>query len=219
MLNSIIKETAEKPNAAIIWMHGLGADGYDFADIIPELGLPKSSAIRFIFPHAPIMPISINGGYEMRAWYDISDMNLEINPDIKNIEENFKFIVEFIDAEIEKGISSEKIILIGFSQGGVMALHTATRYPKKLAGAASLSSYFPTAETMPKDGINAKIPVFFGHGNYDNVVPPILGQKAFEFLKSNGNPVERHTYHMMHSVCVEELKALSKWIVNRLTNM
>jgi len=218
MLDSIIKEPEEKPNAAIIWLHGLGADGYDFADIIPELGLPKSSAIRFIFPHAPIMPVSINGGYEMRAWYDISDMNLEIDPDIKNIEENSKFIVEFIDAEIEKGISSEKIILIGFSQGGVMALHTATRYPKKLAGAASLSSYFPTAETMPKNGINSKIPVFFGHGNYDNVVPPILGKKAFESLKSNGNPVERHIYDMMHSVCLEELKVLGKWIVDRLTN-
>jgi len=214
MLDSIIKETAEKPNAAIIWLHGLGADGYDFADIIPELGLPKNSAIRFIFPHAPIMPVSINGGYEMRAWYDISDMNLEINPDIKNIEKNSKFITEFIDAEIEKGINSEKIILIGFSQGGAMALHTATRYPKKLAGVVSLSSYFPTAETMPMNGINAKIPVFFGHGNYDNVVPPTLGKKAFEFLKSNGNPVERHTYNMMHSVCVEELKALGSWLAN-----
>jgi len=214
MLDSIIKETAEKPSAAIIWMHGLGADGYDFVDVIPELGLPKSSTIRFIFPHAPIMPVSINGGYEMRAWYDITDMNLAIDPDIKNIEVNSKLIAELIDAEIEKGISSEKIMLIGFSQGGVIALHTATRYPKKLAGVVSLSSYFPTAETMPLDGINAKIPVFFGHGNYDNVVPPILGQKAFEFLKSNGNPVERHTYNMMHSVCMEELKSLGCWIAN-----
>jgi len=219
MLDSIIKETAEKPDAAIIWMHGLGADGYDFAEIIPELELPKSSAVRFIFPHAPVMPISINGGYEMRAWYDISDMNLEINPDIKGIEENSKLVAELIDAEIEKGISSERIILIGFSQGGVMALHTATRYPKKLAGAASLSSYFPTAETMPMNGINAKIPVFFGHGNYDNVVPSILGQKAFEFLKSNGNLVERHTYDMMHSVCLEELRVLGKWIASRFISM
>jgi phospholipase/carboxylesterase len=214
MLDSIIKETAEKPNAVIIWMHGLGADGHDFADIIPELELPQGSAVRFIFPHAPIMPISINGGYEMRAWYDISDINLEKNPDIEGIEENYKLVAELIDAEIEKGINSEKILLIGFSQGGVMALHTATRYPKKLAGAASLSSYFPTAETMPMNGINAKIPVFFGHGNYDNVVPPNLSQKAFEFLKSNGNPAERHTYNMMHSVCVEELKILGKWIAN-----
>jgi len=219
MLDSIIKETAEKPNAAIIWMHGLGADGYDFADIIPELELPKSCGIRFIFPHAPVIPVSINGGYKMRAWYDISDINLEKDPDIEGIEANSKLVAELVDAEIEKGISSERILLIGFSQGGVMALHTGICYPKKLAGVASLSSYFPTAEITPTNGINAKIPVFFGHGNYDNVVPPILGKKAFEFLKSNGNSVEMHTYDMMHSVCIEELKVLGKWIAQYLTNM
>jgi len=214
MLDSIIKETAQNPNAAVIWMHGLGADGYDFADIIPELELPQNAAIRFIFPHAPMMPVSINGGYKMRAWYDISDINLAIDPDVENIVKNSELIAEFIDAEIEKGISSEKIMLIGFSQGGVMALHTAIHYPKKLAGAVSLSSYFPTADIMPENGINAKIPVFFGHGDYDNVVHPILGKKAFEFLKANGNPVERHTYNMMHSVCTEELKTLGRWIAN-----
>jgi len=219
MLDFIVKETAESPNSAVIWMHGLGADGYDFAEIAPELGLPDGLAIRFIFPHAPKMPVSINGGYEMRAWYDITDINLAIDPDIENIDKNSKLIAEFIDAEIEKGISSERIILIGFSQGGVMALHTAVHYPKRLAGAASLSSYFPTEDMMPKNGVNAKIPVFFGHGNYDNVVHPILGEKAFKFLKANGNPVERHTYDMMHSVCLEELKVLGKWIVNRLPNI
>jgi phospholipase/carboxylesterase len=214
MLDSIVKETAKAPNAAIIWMHGLGADGGDFADIAPELGLPQTAAIRFIFPHAPVMPVSINGGYKMRAWYDISDMNLEKNPDIKGIEENSKLVSELVDAEIKKGISSEKIILIGFSQGGVMALHTAMHYPKKLAGAASLSSYLPTTGTIPKAGANAKIPVFFGHGNYDGVVPAALGLKAFEFFKANGNPAERHVYDMQHSVCMEELVALGKWIAN-----
>jgi len=216
MLDSIIKETRENPTAAIIWMHGLGADGYDFVDIVPELGLPENLAIRFIFPHAPIMPVTINGGYKMRAWYDISDMDLGQNPDIEGIEKNSKFIAEFVDAEIGKGISSEKILLIGFSQGGVMALHTATRYPKKLAGAASLSSYFPTTNTMPSDGVNSKISVFFGYGNYDNVVSPSLSQKAYDFLKSNGNPIERHSYDMQHSVCMEELTALGKWIAKCL---
>jgi len=129
MLDSITKETKPNPNAAIIWMHGLGADGYDFADIIPELSLPENLAIRFIFPHAPIMPVTINGGYKMRAWYDISNEDLGREPDIEGIEKNSKFVAEFVDAEIEKGISSERILLIGFSQGGVMALHTATRYP------------------------------------------------------------------------------------------
>jgi phospholipase/carboxylesterase len=214
MLNSIVKETAKNPNAAIIWMHGLGANGHDFADVVPELGLPKAAGIRFIFPHAREMPVSINGGYVMPAWYDICDMNLEKNPDIKGIEENSKFVAELVDEEIKKGIKSERILLIGFSQGGVMALHTATRYPKKLAGAASLSAYFPTASAMPNDGANAKIPVFFGHGSYDGVVPEPLGLKAFEFFKANGNPVERHVYDMQHSVCQEELAALGKWIAN-----
>jgi phospholipase/carboxylesterase len=214
MLDSIVKETAKNPNAAIIWMHGLGADGGDFADIAPELGLPQTAGIRFVFPHAPVMPVSINGGYRMRAWYDISNMNLAKNPDIEGIEENSKLVAELVDAEIKKGISSERIILIGFSQGGVMALHTAVHYPKKLAGAASLSSYFPTTDTMPRDNANAKIPIFFGHGNYDGVVPEPLGLKAFEFFKANGNPVERHVYDMQHSVCMEELASLGKWIAN-----
>ena len=213
MLDFIVKETGANPDAAVIWMHGLGADGYDFADIVPELGLPDNAAIRFIFPHAPIMPVTINGGYKMRAWYNISNMDLGKEPDIEGIENNYKLIAEFIDSQIEKGISSERILLIGFSQGGVMALHTATRYPKKLAGAASLSSYFPTASTMPKDGVNSKLPVFFGYGNYDNVVPAALSQKAFEFLKANGNPIEQHIYNMQHSVCMEELSALGKWII------
>ncbi|MDR0515858.1 MAG: dienelactone hydrolase family protein [Fibromonadaceae bacterium] len=216
MLDSIIKETNDAPNAAAIWMHGLGAHGSDFADIIPELCLPASAGIRFIFPHAPIIPVSINDGYKMRAWYDIRDMDFEKDPDIEGIENNSKLVAELVDAEIEKGIKSERILLIGFSQGGVISLHTAMHYPKKLAGAASLSSYFPTASSMPKNNVNAKIPVFFGHGSFDNVVPAALSEKAFDFLKANGNLVERHTYHIQHSVCVEELEALGKWIAKVL---
>jgi phospholipase/carboxylesterase len=212
MLDSIIKETSSSPTAAAIWMHGLGADGHDFADIVPELHLPANASMRFIFPHAPIMPVSINNCYEMRAWYDITDMDLGKNPDIDGIERNSKLVAELVDAQIEKGIAPEKILLIGFSQGGVMALHAATRYPKKLAGAVSLSSYFPTTDTMPLDGVNSKIPVFFGYGSFDNVVTPNLSEKAFEFLKANGNPIEKHSYPMMHSVCVEELEELGKWI-------
>jgi len=218
MLDSVIKETSDNVTASIIWMHGLGSDGYDFADIIPELGLPQNAGIRFIFPHAPVKPISINGGHRMRAWCDLAFMedgvtyDLEENPDIKGVEESSKLVVELIDAEIAKGISSERILLIGFSQGGMMALYVGTRYTKKLGGAACLSSCFPKAETMPLDGVNAKIPVFFGHGNYDGVVPAALSEKAFEFFKSNGNPVERHTYNIQHSVCLEELKVLGAWI-------
>jgi len=220
VLEYIIKETAENTTASVIWLHGLGSDGYHFADIIPKLGLPQNAAIRFLFPNAPIKPISVYDGKEMRAWCDLTFMedgvsyDLENKPDIKGIEESSKLVAELVDVEIEKGIKSENIFLIGFSQGAVVALYTATHYPKKLAGAACLSSHFPI---MPLDGINAKIPIFFGHGTHDNFVPIALNEKTYEFFKSNGNPIERHTYHNMHhTVCLEELKAIGKWIMNFL---
>jgi len=213
VLDTIIKETAENTTASVIWLHGLGSDGEHFADIIPKLSLPQSAAIRFIFPNAPIKPVSVYKGKEMRAWCDLAYMedgvsyDLE-NPDIKGIEESSKMVAELVDAEIERGIKSENIFLIGFSQGAVIALHVATHYPKKLAGAACLSSHFPLL-----DGINSKIPIFFGHGTHDNFVPIELNEKTYEFFKSNGNPVERHVYHNMHhTVCLEELKALGEWI-------
>jgi phospholipase/carboxylesterase len=224
MLDCIIKETAENAVASVIWMHGLGSDGCRFADVIPKLGLPQNAAIRFIFPHAPLKPISIHGGKKMRAWCNLAFMedgvtlDLEDSPDKEGIKESSRLIAEFIDAEIEKGIKSEKILLVGFSQGGVLALYTATHYSKKLAGAANLSSHFPMADTMPLDGVNAKIPVFFGYGNKDHVVPPALSEETFEFFKSNGNIVERHAYDIQHSVCLEELKALGTWIAKLLAS-
>jgi phospholipase/carboxylesterase len=217
MLDFIIKETANNAVASVIWMHGLGSEVDHFADKIPELELPPNVAIRFIFPHAPEKHISVYDR-KMRAWCNLTfledgkSLDLEDNPDLKNIEESSKFMAEFIEAEIEKGIKSEKIFLVGFSQGGVLALYTALRYPKKLGGAANLSSNFPKASTTPLNGVNAKIPVFLAHGNFDHVVPPALGEKVFEFLKANGNIVERHTYNMKHSVCSEELKTLGAWI-------
>jgi phospholipase/carboxylesterase len=217
MLDSIIKETTDNATASVIWMHGLASDGYHFADIVPKRGLPQNAAIRFIFPNAPMKPISIYSGEKKRAWCDLAFMadgvSLDLeNPDIKGIEESSKQVAKLIDAEIEKGIKSENIFLIGFSQGAVIALHTAMLYPKKLAGAVCLSSHFPTVNTMPLNGINAKLPVFFGHGNNDDVVPAALSEKTFEFLKSNGNPVERHIYNMRHTVCLDELKAIGAWI-------
>jgi phospholipase/carboxylesterase len=222
MLDSIIKETAENVEASVIWLHGLGSDPCIFANKIPKLGLPQGAAIRFIFPEAPEKPISVSEGKKMRAWCNLTFLedgitpDLEENPDLKGIEESSKFIEEIIEAEIEKGIKSEKILLVGFSQGGVLALYTAMRYPKKLAGAANLSSNFPKANATPLNGVNAKLPVFLAHGNLDNVVPPALGEKVFEFLKANGNAVERHTYNMKHSICSEELKTLGAWIAARL---
>jgi len=219
VLESIIKETAENATASVIWLHGLGSDAQHFADKVPKLGLPPNAAIRFIFPDAPIKPISAHNGKKMQAWCDLFfkadgvSFDLE-NPDIKGIEESSKQIAELIDAEIEKGINSENIFLVGFSQGAVLALHTAIFYPKKLAGAACLSSHYPMANAIPPNLANAKLPIFFGHGTHDDVVPESLNEKTYEFFKSNGNPIERHTYHnMRHTVCLEELKSLGGWIV------
>jgi len=219
VLESIIKETAEQVTASVIWLHGLGSNAQHFADKVPKLELPQNAAIRFIFPNAPIKSIKAHNGKKMQAWCDLFfkadgvSFDLE-NPDTKGIEESSKLVAELIDAEIEKGIKSENIFLVGFSQGAVIAFHSAIFYPKKLAGAACLSSHFPTAKTMPLNGINAKLPVFFGHGTNDDVVPIALNEKTYEFFKSNGNPIERHTYHnMRHTVCLEELKELGKWIV------
>ena len=224
MLESIIKETAENATASVIWLHGLGSDAQHFADKVPKLGLPRNAAIRFIFPNAPIKSIKAHNGKKMQAWCDLFLMadgvsfDLE-NPDIKGIEESSKLIAEIIDAEIEKGIKAENIFLVGFSQGVVAALHTALFYPKKLAGVACLSSHYPITSAMPLNGINAKLPIFFGHGTHDEVVPESLSEKTYEFFKSNGNPVERHTYHnMWHTVCLEELKTLGGWILRYLSN-
>jgi len=218
VLDFIIKETAANPTASVIWLHGFGSDGNAFAGIVPRLKLPQNAAVRFIFPHAPIKPIS-----KIRTWFDVVYMedgvslDFENNQDIKGVEESSKQVKKLIDAEIEKGIHSENILLIGFSQGAVVAFYTAMHYPKKLGGAAILSSHLPKANTMPLDGVNAKIPVLIGHGNYDGVVPPALSEKAFEFLKLNGNTVERHTYNVKHSVCLAELKTLGAWIARAIT--
>jgi len=218
MLDFLTKQTAENPDALVIWMHGLGANANAFADIIPKLKLPQNAAIKFIFPNAPERPITTHNGSKMRAWCDVFDKNLENNPDIASIDKSSKLIAEIIDSEIQKGINSERIFLIGFSQGAALAMHAGVHYQKKLAGVAILSSFFPSAETMPKNETNAKIPVFFGHGNSDRVVPPYLSQRSFEFLKENGNPVEWHSYNMKHTVCTEELTELGKWIIERLEN-
>jgi len=222
VLESIIKETAEHITASVIWLHGLGSDAQHFADKVPKLELPPNAAIRFIFPNAPIKSIKAHNGKKMQAWCDLFFMDDGVSfdlesPDIKGIEESSKLIAELIDAEIEKGIKSENIFIIGFSQGAVLALHTAILYPKKLAGAACLSSHYPMTNTIHPNLANAKIPVFFGHGTHDDVVPESLNEKTYEFFKSNGNPVERHTYHnMWHTVCLEELKELGEWIVKFL---
>ena len=199
---------------SIIWLHGLGADGHDFERIAEELHLKAAANIHFIFPNAPIQAVTINGGSKMRAWYDILEMSLERQVDIEGIYQSESGIKQLIEREINKGIRPEHILLAGFSQGGVIALHTGLRYPHKLAGIIGLSTYLPTlkhssAEHSPE---NAAIPIFMAHGILDTIVEIETGKAVATELKSLGYPLQWHDYVMEHSVCAEEIEHLSTFI-------
>jgi len=204
----------QAPIASIIWLHGLGADGHDFANIVPELNLAKEFAIRFIFPHAPVRPVTINAGYMMRAWYDITGFDLQSREDESGIRQSQQAIHELIEFEKKQGIPSERIILAGFSQGGAIALHTGLRYPEKLGGILALSTYLPLNASLPQEAsaINKDISIFMAHGDQDNIVPLTYAQIAKQFLVNNGHQVEFHTYPMAHSVCAEEIVDIAMWL-------
>ncbi len=204
------------PDAAIIWLHGLGADGSDFAGIVPQLGLPASLAIHFVFPHAPSIPVTINNGYVMPAWYDIVEMNVGRRVDVAQLEASARQVHKLIDEQLERGIPSERIILGGFSQGGAVVLQAALTYPQPLAGLMSLSSYFASAETIQPHPANRSIPIAIFHGTHDQVVPEALGRRCQEQLQAMGYEPEYTTYRMEHSVCPEEIQAIAQWISRRL---
>lgn len=200
---------------SVIWLHGLGADGHDFENIVPELHLIDSSSIKFIFPHAPVRKITINGGAQMRGWYDILRLdNLEREVDVAGIEQSEKQINQLIQKEIDNGISSKNILLVGFSQGGVLALHTGLRFPQKLAGIISLSAYLPTLESLKtqRAEANNQTSIFMGHGIIDSIVEIEAGKAAFDGLKAMGYSVQWHDYLMEHSVCVEEIEHIAAFI-------
>ncbi len=198
----------------IIWLHGLGADGHDFESIAPQLHLNAESDIHFIFPNAPIQAVTINGGMEMRAWYDILEMSLERKVDVAGIYQSEKLLGRLIEREMVKGIPSEQILLAGFSQGGVIALHAGLRCPYKLAGIIGLSTYLPTLEQLKKERspTNLSTPIFMGHGILDSVVAIEAGKAVFNALNDFGYHVEWHDYLMEHSVCIEEIGHLSGFI-------
>lgn len=208
----------QAPKAVVIWLHGLGDSGNGFAPIVPELKIPESLAIRFIFPHAPTRPITINGGMEMRAWYDIASMDFNNRADSKGVKESAAQVEALIEAEISKGIPANKIVLAGFSQGGVIALHLGTRYEKTLAGIMSLSSYMSEPEKLSTEASNANknTPVLVAHGTQDEVVPIMMGNTAFKVLESNGYSVSWSEYAMPHSVCKEEIDDISAWLQQKL---
>ena len=199
-------------DAAVIWLHGLGADGHDFEPIVPELHLPESAAIRFIFPHAPSMPVTINNGMVMPAWYDILDMSIEKKLDEDQLLSSSKEIDALIDREIERGIDSSRIVIAGFSQGGAVGYQTALTYPEPLAGLLAMSAYFATCESIVPSQENKTLPIQIYHGTMDPVVPEPLGKYAYEVLTEKGYNTNYQTYPMQHGVCTEEIMDISRWL-------
>ncbi|MCK8515293.1 alpha/beta hydrolase [Methylonatrum kenyense] len=200
--------------ASVIWLHGLGADGNDFRPIVPELRLPASSGVRFIFPHAPEQPVTLNGGMVMRAWYDLISLDRSGRQDEAGIRAAADRVQALIERENKRGVPDERIILAGFSQGGAVALHLGLRHPRRLAGILALSTYLPLPETVAaeRSAANAETPIFMAHGAMDPVLELRLGEQSRQELASLGYAVEWHTYPMAHAVCMEEIIAVGEWI-------
>lgn len=216
LLPAIEIETADNPDAAVVWLHGLGADGNDFAPIIPELGLPEDMKIRFIFPHAPSIPVTVNGGFVMPAWYDIKEMQIDRQVDVVQLKMSADAIRQFIARELDRGIESKRILIAGFSQGGAVAYQVVLSHEKILGGLLAMSTYFATGDIIELNGEGKNIPIEIHHGTYDPVVPEILGQKAAAYLREKGYfPVYR-TYPMEHSVSAEQIRDISDWLQARL---
>jgi len=213
----LIVETASIITHSIIWLHGLGADGSDFASIVPELNLPKNLGIRFIFPHAPVRPVTLNGGYLMPAWFDIYSISERSQHDKIGLEQSEKFIHSLIENETNQGIATQNILLAGFSQGGTMALFTGLRYPKSLGGMIGLSTYLPPLEEVPlsPSTTNAQTPIFLCHGEADGIVPLQLGLNTYHNLKKHHFNVTWLTYPMQHTVCTAEIRDIAHWIIKQ----
>lgn len=219
LLDAIEIVHGENPSYAVIWMHGLGADGSDFVPVVPELDLEATPGIRFIFPHAPEIPVTCNGGYVMPAWYDIISLEKTSRRiDEAGIIHSRAAIRRLIERENARGIPSDRIFLAGFSQGGAVAYSTALTHPESLAGIIALSTYLPSVELVTREmsPSNRNIPVFAAHGSHDDVVAAELGLMARDFLIAHGYRVDWHTYPMPHSVCLEEVEAIGDWLKGRL---
>ena len=203
--------------ATVIWLHGLGDSGDGFAPVAPQLNLPSELGIRFIFPHAPVQPVTINGGMEMRSWYDIKSIELDKRADEQGVRDSAAKVEELINKEIASGIPASKIILAGFSQGGVISLHLAPRFEQKLAGVMALSTYMCVPQKLADEAKHTGINIFMAHGNQDNVVPYSAGRSAFEVLTAHNMDVSWQEYPMAHQVCAEELQAIRHWLIARLS--
>ena len=213
-METIEIESGSNPQAAVIWLHGLGADGHDFEPIVPELRLSK--AVRFVFPHAPVRPVTINNGMRMRAWYDIFQFGGGPE-DEKGVRESEGLLGKLIEAQKGKGIQPAKIVLAGFSQGGAIVLQTGLRYPERLAGIMALSTYLPLQEKISEASQpNRDVPIFMAHGTYDDIIPLHRAEQSRDLLVKNGFAVDWRTYPMPHSVCPEEIGHISQFLLRIL---
>ncbi len=213
-LETIEVETSPKPNAAVIWLHGLGADGHDFEPVVPEIVRGKERAWRFVFPHAPHRPVTINGGMSMRAWYDIAGLDRTAAEDAVGFRETDAHVRQLIGSEIARGIPASRVVLAGFSQGGAVSLYTATRYEERLAGVMALSCYLPFASSLSAERApaNQGTPIFMAHGLSDPMLPIGMGLSSRDFLKKLGYAVEWHQYPMAHSVCQAEIADIREFL-------
>ena len=214
MLDCITLEPDSPATACVIWMHGLGADGNDFVPIVPELNLPAGNGVRFVFPNAPTMPVTINGGYVMRAWYDIVAAELDKRADEAGVRRSQALIEELIADQRSNGIAADRILLAGFSQGGVIALQTGLRHKERLAGIMALSTYLACADSLGVEAsaANRQIPLFMVHGSVDPVIPVTLAKLSKARLETHGYHVEWHEYGMPHSVCAEEIDDIAAFL-------
>ncbi len=214
MLDCITIDPTSPATACVLWMHGLGADGNDFVPVVPELGLPTGHGVRFVFPNAPSMPVTINGGYVMPAWYDIASAEIDKRADEAGVRKSQAAIAELIAYQRSKGIASERIVLAGFSQGGVIALQTGLRHSEKLGGIMALSTYLACVESVGTEAspANRDISIFMAHGSMDPVIPVSLAKLSKARLETHGYKIEWHEYGMPHSVCAEEIEAIGAFL-------
>ena len=218
LLPALELATNHNPTASVIWLHGLGADGHDFVPVVKELQLPDTLPVRFIFPHAPQQPVTINNGMVMRAWYDVSYDGLERRTDDAGVLKSVEAVNDLIAREIARGIPARRIILAGFSQGGAVVLTAGTRHPQRLGGILALSTYLPMPDQLATAGseANRSVPIFMAHGQQDTVIPLRMAEASRTALEAQGYAVAWHTYPMAHSLCMEEVEALSRWLQQHL---
>jgi phospholipase/carboxylesterase len=216
-LPTVIVETGPEPVGSVIWLHGLGADGHDFEPLVPELRLPHSMPLRFVFPHAPVRPVTINGGMRMRAWYDIRSFDAAGRADEAGVLESSAHVDELVAAETARGVAPEKVLLAGFSQGGAIVLHNLLTTPAARAGVVALSTYLPLPRHPASAGSGEvtghRPPVFMAHGTRDNVVPFEAGRRSAARVRELGYPVEWHEYPVAHGVCPEEIRDIRRWLL------